>query len=125
MDDRTKVIEGAFAKRAVSEESDEYQAFTFGRIGAKPQLTLLVRKATGEVEGFPYADFAGISAKDEDAGFSVRFGPHSVRIEGRNLKQLFQYVCNYRAAEIIQADERTVMTIGPDKGVVWGISIKP
>ena len=123
MNDRGTVVEGNFAKRTSSDDPDEYQAFCFGRVGVKPQLTLLVRKATGDVEGFPYADFSGVSATDENTGFTVRFGTRTVRVEGRNLQRLFHYLCNYRAAEIIETDERTAMQLANGQAVVWQVCI--
>jgi hypothetical protein len=104
------------------DEAEEYQAFSFGRIGIRPQMTLLVRKCTGEVEGFPYADYGGVSATNEDDAFSVKFGQRLVRIEGRQLQQLFRYVCNYRAAEITEVDARTSMHVAEDKAVVWRVT---
>jgi hypothetical protein len=124
MDDRGTVVEGNFAKRTSPDDPDEYQPFSFGRVGVKPQLTLLMRKATGEVEGFPYADFSGVSATDENTGFTVRFATRTVRVEGRNLRQLFQYVCSYKAAEIVETTMRSTMQIPEGKAVIWQIHIK-
>ncbi len=122
MDDKfATVIEGRFARKEADSEPAEYQAFSFGRVGIRPQLTLLLRKANGEVEGFPYADFRGISAVNEDVGFTIRFDTRTVKVEGQNLKQLFQYVCNYRAAEIVEAEPSVVMQTPDGQAVVWSI----
>jgi hypothetical protein len=124
MDDKPTVIAGNFAKRASQDEADEYQAFSYGRIGNRPQLTLVIRQAAGGVRGFPYARFEGIGAdQDESNGFFVRFGREIVSFEGRNLGELFGYVCNYRASEIFEADRHTAMQIGEGKGVVWKATI--
>ncbi|MEZ6104472.1 MAG: hypothetical protein R3E01_36505 [Pirellulaceae bacterium] len=119
MEDSSVVVEGNFARKAVTEAADEYQAFSFGRIGVKPQLTLLFRKATGEVHGFAYADLRGISTLDEDRGFTIRFDSGTVKIEGRNLRQLFQYICLHRAAEIVEIDEQMTLQLPHDRAVVW------
>ncbi|MEZ6101665.1 MAG: hypothetical protein R3E01_22245 [Pirellulaceae bacterium] len=121
MEDSSVVVEGNFARKAATEAADEYQAFSFGRIGIKPQLTLLFRKATGEVEGFAYADFRGISAIDENAGFKIRFDTRTVKVEGRNLRQLFQYICLHRAAEIVEIDEWMTLQLPEDRAVVWRV----
>lgn len=120
MDDRPSVIiEGNFARRATGDEADEYQALSFGRVGIRPQVTVLFRKANGEVEGFPYADFRGISSLNEESGFTVRFDARTVKIEGQHLGKLFQYICNHRAAEILEADPATAMNSPDGKPVVW------
>jgi hypothetical protein len=116
------ILEGNFARKSSVVETDEYEAFSFGRVGNKPQFTLLCRKATGEVEGFSYADYRGVSAIDEENGFSVKFGAQKVRIEGRHLGQLFRYVCNLRAAEIVATDEHTAMRLPDGKAVVWRVN---
>lgn len=119
MDDKiATVIEGRFTRKEADGEPAEYQAFSFARVGIRPQLTLLLRKASGEVEGFPYADFRGVSAVDENSCFTIRFDTRTVKVEGQNLKQLFQYVCNYRAAEIVEAEATAAMHIPDGKVVV-------
>jgi hypothetical protein len=121
MHDNAVVIESKFSRRASSEDDAEYQAFSFGRVGIKPQLTLLIRKASGAVEVFPYADFCGISSSDENLGFTLRFATRTVLIEGQRLGKLFQYICNFRTAEIMEADERTAAIAEPDKPIVWRV----
>ncbi len=118
----TVIIEGNFARRAATEEAEEYQALSFGRVGIKPQITLLFRKANGEVEGFPYADFRGISSVNEDIGFTVRFDTRTVKVEGQNLREAFRYICTHRAAEILEADEATAMQSPDGKPVVWKVN---
>ncbi|MEZ6104429.1 MAG: hypothetical protein R3E01_36290 [Pirellulaceae bacterium] len=108
--------------RPGADEADEYRAFAFGRVGIRPQMTLVVRRSTGEFEGFAYAEFSGISGINEDNGFVVRFGPRLVAIEGKNLKRLFGYVCNFRAAEILEASGSAALKIPEDEPVVWNAS---
>lgn len=120
MDDRPSVIiEGNFARKNSGEEPEEYQAYSFGRVSSKRQVTLLFRKASGEVEGFAYADYRGISAVNETIGFTVRFDTRTVKVEGQHLGELFQYICNHRAAEIREADVETAMQTPEGKAVVW------
>ena len=116
-----KIVDGVQPHRATSEDS-EYRAFSFGRVGVRPQMTLLLRKASGEVEGFPYADFHGIHSMNEELGFSIQFGRRLVNIEGRNLKQLFGYVCNFRAAEIVEATEITAMALPEFEAIVCRVT---
>lgn len=125
MDDRGNVVEAVFAGRRSLEEADVYQAMTYGRIGTRPQMCLLLWKASGEVRGFAYADWTGIQSRNIDEGFTMVFGRATVRIGGRNLSELFRYVCNFRAAEVIEIDNRAAMLIAADKPVVWEILIEP
>ena len=69
-------------------------------------------------------NFAGISATDENSGFTIRFATRTVRIEGQNLLQLFHYVSNFRAAEVGEVDERTVMQVTEGKAAIWRILVK-
>jgi hypothetical protein len=108
--------------RPPAKDNDEYRAFSFGRIGIRPQLTLLFTKASGEVEGFPYADFRGIWTRDRNAGFTMTFGNRIITVEGQNLKQLFEYICNHRAAEVVLCDPHSAMALEENATVVWAIT---
>ena len=104
-------------------DEDGYQAFSFGRVGPRPQMTLLFRKANGEVRGFPYAQFDGIESDNPDDGFVVKFGRTLISIEGRNLNRLFQYVCNYKAAEIVEASPRVAVQLCATQPNVWRVIV--
>lgn len=120
---KVEVIERVQSVRATRDEADEYRAFSFGRVGIKPQMTLLVRKSSGEVEGFPYSDFTGIWSLNEDDGFTIRFRDRIINIEGRNLRRLFDYICNHRAAEIVEIDSHAAMAVADESAVVWRVSM--
>jgi hypothetical protein len=85
---------------AQRDDDSEYKAFTFGRVGPRPQMTLILGFAGGHGRGFPYAQMLGIEFDDEDAGFRLEFPGQIVEIRGRNLKRLLRYVCDHRAARV-------------------------
>lgn len=105
-------------------EESEYEAFASGRVGNKPQLTLLFRKASGEVFGFPYASFTEIRSENADLGFTVEFSGVEVEVQGQNLSKLFRYVCFHRAAEIVEAARSEQFTLDPKLPVVLKINRK-
>jgi hypothetical protein len=82
------------------DDDSDYKAFTFGRVGPRPQMTLMLGFARGHGRGFPYAQMLGIEFDDEDAGFRLEFPGLVVEIRGRNLTRLLRYVCDHRAARI-------------------------
>lgn len=97
---------------------DEYEAFAGVRIGNRPQLTLVFTKCTGEVLGFPYANLMQLTSTDVGQGFTLEFAGVEVVIKGRNLARLFRYVCDHRAAEIIEADRAEALLARQGEPVV-------
>jgi hypothetical protein len=51
-------------RAAALADEEEYTAFTHGRVGTRPQMTLVFRKCDGEEEGFAYAQFSRICTRD-------------------------------------------------------------
>ncbi|MEZ6129187.1 MAG: hypothetical protein R3C59_10935 [Planctomycetaceae bacterium] len=91
-------------------EDEDDVAFAHGRIGPRPRMMLAFRRCNGEVEVFPYSMLSRIHSEDTDTGFTLTFGPRIVQVTGRNLTQLFRYICEHRAAEINEADRTTALT---------------
>lgn len=96
-----KTEEGT-AKAAGKEQ--EYEAYSFGRIGIRPQLMLALRKANGQVRIRPYAMLQGIDTDNEHVGFTLDFSGWRVQVRGRNLERLFRYLWLQRVLEIIEVD---------------------
>ena len=101
-----------------SQEAVAYEAFSFGRVGAAAQLTLLFRQANGAVFGFPYASLSGLRSDNPAAGFTLDFCGVKVTVVGRNLERLFRYVCDHKAAEIEQARRAELFQSDPQAAVV-------
>lgn len=101
---------------------DDYVAFAHGRVGLRPRMMLAFRKCSGEVDVFPYSLLSGIHSDDIDTCFTLTFGPRIVRIEGHKLTQLFRYVCEHRAVEIVECDRTTAIS-NDSAGVVTSIRI--
>jgi hypothetical protein len=108
-----------------SQEEDEYAALAGGRIGNRPQWTLVVEHADGAVRGFPYAQFDGIRAHDPTQGFTIAFADCEVTIEGRNLTRLFNRVCEHRVATIVEAPRSRGLLAEDDEPIVWSIQYRP
>lgn len=85
-------------------EEDEYVAFGNGRVGNRPQLTIVFRKASGEVFAFPYLSLSMIRSLDPDRGFKAEFSGVEVTVIGENLGKLFRHVCDHKAVELVEAD---------------------
>lgn len=104
--------------------TDEYSPFALGRVSRRPQMMLLLRQCTGEVTVYPYSLLLQIHSQDPSKGFTLTFGDHKVRVEGENLTQLFNYVCQHRATEIVEAG-RTVAFTAADGPLVMQILVAP
>lgn len=90
--------------------TDEYTAFARGRVGTRPQMMICFRKCTGEVTVFAYSLLTRIHSENSDRGFTMTFGDTNVTLEGENLVQLFDYIRQHRAVEVVEAERTVVMT---------------
>jgi hypothetical protein len=90
--------------------ADEYTAFARGRVGTRPQMMICFRKCSGEVSVFAYSMLTRIYSENPDQGFTLCFHEIEVHIEGENLLQLFQYLREHRAVEIVEAERTVVMS---------------
>ena len=108
---------------ASESQANEYEACGRARIGNRPQLTLVFTKCSGEVIGFPYANLMRITSQDVAQGFTLEFAGVEVVVQGRNLARVFRFVCDHRAAEIIEADRAEAMLANPDGPVVESIVV--
>ncbi|MFN8709744.1 MAG: hypothetical protein ACK50J_23980, partial [Planctomyces sp.] len=90
--------------------AEEYTPFALGRVSRRPQMMLLLRQCTGEVTVYPYSLLMQIHSQDPSKGFTLTFGDHKVQIEGENLTHLFNYVCQHRATEIVEAGRAELLT---------------
>jgi len=102
---------------------DDYVTFGHGRVGLRPRMMLTFRKCSGEVEVLPYSMLMRISSNDADKGCSLNFGSQTVIVEGHGLTQLFRYLCEHRAVEIVESD-RTAALDSDAKSVVIAIRIE-
>ena len=72
------------------------------------------RKCDGSVEVFPYSMLSRIHSSNPDQHFRMTFSVNEVSIEGVNLKQLFHYICQHRATEVVEANRAIVMATEGD-----------
>jgi hypothetical protein len=108
------------AEQAIDEE---YQAFTFGRVGRRAQQRIEFRKADGYRIVLPYIDLKSIEANDPDRKFELSFLGRKITIEGNNLQHCYHYLRVDRVLEIQEACRTTVMTLSGDDTVVTRIHI--
>jgi hypothetical protein len=109
---------------ASRDDDSEYKAFTFGRVGPRPQMTLILGFAGGHGRGFPYAQMLGIEFDDEDAGFRLEFPGQVIEIRGRNLKRLLRYVCDHRAARIEESTLQQSLVASDTAEIVDSIVVR-
>ena len=102
-------------------DDEEYKAFAHGRVGTRPQRTVLFRKCDGEEEGFAYAQFSRIRTTDRGREFTVEFAGVQVKVEGRNLGKLFAFLCAQRVPEIVEAARATALSLPDSEAVVESI----
>lgn len=111
LEPRSNFADKAKPARTETEATEQdYSAFARGRVGRRPQMMLAFQKCTGEVEVFAYSTLRRIQSRDPDRGFAINFGDVELTIEGQNLMQLFHYVCEHRAVEIVEAERTVVMS---------------
>ena len=91
--------------------NDDYTPFALGRVSSRPQMMLVLKKCTGEVTAYAYSLLTKVHAIDPSKGFTLTFGDAKIQIDGNNLSQLFSYVCQHRAVEIIEADRSTLFQL--------------
>ena len=84
-----------------------------GRVGPKPQLSVLFCKQDGTGEAFAYAHLYRVRS---DGGTTLRadFTGHRVTIEGRGLGRLLRYLCDHRASQVREADGGAERDFDPD-----------
>lgn len=108
---------------ADGEHPAEYEAFASGRIGNRPQLMLIFRKASGEVLVFSYLSLTEIRAPNPEKGFTANFSGTKVVVAGEHLGKLFQLLCVHRVAEIVEADRVAVFHTEADDPVVTSLLV--
>jgi hypothetical protein len=114
-----KTVLGTHQKKlqlvAPEPEEEEFQAVTFGRIGAKAQLMVMFQTADGFCEGFEYASLDGFTTADPNTSLQIRFGRKMIFIEGINLRKLLRMLMQHRLSEVadtgrsaaLEADDQT------------------
>jgi hypothetical protein len=112
---------GNTAIPAVAAE-EEYQAFSFGRVGSKSQLTLAIRRVSGTVHGFVYAHLYTVDL-EPSLGIILRFTHHRVVLQGRNLDELYRYL-RRQMVELIQVvDPLQAETLPEETTVVTSLEV--
>lgn len=114
---------GGVAAASGEETPQEYEAFAHGRVGNRPQLMVVFRKASGAVHAFSYASLLELHAVDPERGCVVDFAGVKVAIVGEKLGRLFRYLCDHKAAEIVEADRAMVFQGASDSPVVTSIVV--
>ncbi len=107
-----------------NEDAEQYQAFAYGRVGSRPQLTLCLIKCDGHHLVLPYADLRSITSPAPDKGFHLEFVGRDILIEGSSLSTCFRYLRNQRLAELVEIDRPSAMSQPPDTPVVQKITIR-
>jgi hypothetical protein len=106
------------------DEPQEYQGFSFGRVGTRPQLMLCVVKCDGHHLVLPYADLRAITSNDPDKGFLLEFAGREILIEGTSLMICFRYLRDQRLSELVEANRPEAMSSPNDAPVVQKITIR-
>jgi hypothetical protein len=104
-------------------EEEEYQAFSFGRVGQRTQLTVGFRKADGFSEGFSYSDFRGWTTPDSKTLIELQFVGKKVCVQGANLGRVLELVRQHRLFELVEASRPQAMVCNDDEPLVLAIKI--
>jgi hypothetical protein len=102
----------------VDDHEKEYVAFANGRIGTRPQLAIIFRKADGSAKGLSYAHFYGVEANDPASGFIAEFTQTKVIVKGRNLEELFRFLCQQRIWEVVEAQRNQIFDFSANEPIV-------
>jgi hypothetical protein len=116
--------QGRDAKAEARDREEEYEPFANGRVGNKPQLTLVFRKADGSVLAIAYSYLCKIQSDNPALGFVMDFAHAKVEVRGRNLERLFQLVCQHKAVEIVEAARNQVFDVSQEAPLVEEIIVK-
>ena len=87
------------------DEQDEGTAVAFGRVGAKPALSVRFCLRTGDSWSLAYSHAYSIHAEGRGK-LLLTFTGHTVTIEGRNLHRLHDYLDAHRATKVRESDTR-------------------
>lgn len=120
--ERLKRIAAAPPPGEPADGDDEFTAFAAGRVGAKPLLTLVLRRVTGTCHAFAYAHLYQLDY-DPSAGIALHFSRHRVALTGRHLGGLFRYLCDHRVQTVQEVDSLHAETLPPDAPVVTGVEM--
>ncbi len=107
-----------------NDDTDAYQAFSYGRVGLRSQLMICFVKCDGHHLVLPYADLRSITSSDPDKGFLLEFVGREITVEGTNLLICFRHLRNQRLAELIEIDRPSTMSQPADAPVVQKLVIR-
>lgn len=79
------------------------------RLAYRPQMMLIFRQASGEVDVLPYSHLQGVHSNNPDRELLVSFQNACVTISGTQLLPLFHYICEHRMKEIIVGERSDMM----------------
>lgn len=94
----------------IYEDNGEYKAFGKTRKpwGGEPMLDFISRD--GNHVSFTYSHLYSVSF-NPSKGISIEFTNHSVSVEGRGLREIYQYLGMQRIVYIAEADRPTAMQL--------------
>lgn len=107
----------------VREEEDDVKSFSSGRVGSKPQLTVTFRQVDGSSYSFAYSHLYSLMTEAEAGGFIAEFSQHRVIVQGRNLTQLFRYLCDHKIHTVQEISPSQGMAIAEHLAVVTSIRV--
>lgn len=105
------------------EEEAEYQAFSFGRVGPRPQIMLEICKSDGYRLVLPYIDLKKITTMNPDNGFELHYSDQKVVVEGRNLKECYRYIKQNRLDSMLEAERSSAMAVVQQEAVISSLKI--
>lgn len=121
-DSSLKAVLGTQHKRlqlvGYTHEEEEYQAFSFGRVGQKPQFTVAFKQADGFCEGLSYSDFRGWTTSDGNTSFELLFAGRKIGVEGSNLGRILELIRQHRLSDLTEASRSQAMQCAVNEPVV-------
>lgn len=99
-------------------EAEEYEAFSFGRVGQKPQFTVAFKQADGFSEGLSYSDFRGWTTPDGNTSLELIFVGRKIAIEGSNLGRILDLIRQHRLFDLTEASRSQAMQCSADEPIV-------
>ena len=109
--------------RLIKDEDGEDTPVAFGRVGAKPALSVRFCLRTGDSDSYAYSHLYSVHAEGKGR-LLLTFTGHTVTIEGRNLHRLHDYLDAHRATKVRESDTHRSEFEGDGSEVVERIVIE-
>lgn len=109
---------------AKADDEQDYRAFSFGRVGLRPQIRIELRKSDGYHLMLAYVDLKTVETMNPENGFVLSFPSFKITIEGQNLTDCYNYLATDRVATIVEATRGLVLSTPASEPLITAIKLE-